>query len=311
MISLRKLEIVTYRAGLAVHFTDSVTDQAVTDGLYVQAWHQDPENPRPARQIVLADKSQHSALYGFRSLPGLERYQRGEAVAPETISYFVHIIDQLGRFLPQTRRFDLPLATPATQEIRLFPAPTRVIPTGFGTLSGELVRTTLPEGVPPQVTVIEPAAWAEVSVVVPSDIPEDPPIVVQGFADGHGRFMVVIPYPIIPESMLLSNASWDLPVKVTHSPTAITTDLEELRAAVPSLDPAQTPPFQGTLTNQAGATLYETVTVVDTTTQTYNVVGLLDITQTTVPLRFDQPQVLRTVLDGSAELLSKFFIRSS
>jgi hypothetical protein len=118
VISLRELEIVTYRAGLAVHFTDSVTGQAITEGLYVQAWHHDAANPRPARQIVLADKSQNSALYGFRSLPGLERYQLGEAVVPETIPYIVHIIDQRGRFLPQSRRFDLPLTTLAVQEIR-------------------------------------------------------------------------------------------------------------------------------------------------------------------------------------------------
>ncbi len=310
-MALRELEIVTYRAGLALHFTDSVTDQAVTHGLYVQAWRHNAANPGPTRQMVAAEKSRNSALYGFRSLPGLERYQMGDAVAPGTIQYLVHIIDPLGRFLPQIRRFDLPLAMPSAQEIRLFPASTRVAPSGFGVLSGELVHTTLPVGLPPEVAVTGPAAWAAVSLTLASEDSEAPPTFIQGFADGHGRFMVLVPYPIIPESTLLSNASWALPVVITYSPATIGADLDELRAAIPDLGPLQTPPFQETLANQTVATLYESVTVADAVTQTYAIVGALDITEITVPLNFGQPQVLRTVLDGGAGLLSEFFIRSS
>jgi hypothetical protein len=119
LANLTELEIITYRGALALQFSDIVTGQAVTNGLRVRAWRFDPTDPGLARRADQAEKSPNSGIYGFRSLPGLERYQIGDTIPAESLSFMIMIEDLLGRFLPQTRRYDLPLPIPAVQLVPL------------------------------------------------------------------------------------------------------------------------------------------------------------------------------------------------
>ena len=156
LTDLQPLEVITYRGALAYHFTDSVTGQTIADDLSVRAWRHEAADLRPVHRFTNAQRSQQSGIYGFRTLPGLEGYQIGDTVAPGSLDYIVQIEDRKGRFLPQTHRLSLPLATPQVQEIALFSALNRPIPTGYAAVYGELLRTTVPAGVPPEVTVTAP-----------------------------------------------------------------------------------------------------------------------------------------------------------
>ncbi len=120
LLNLAPLDLITYRGALALRFIDSVTGAAVTGDLRVRAWAYDPATPRAARRVDEAELSPNSGIYGFRGLPGLEGYQIGDAVPAASLAYIVHVEDGRGRFLPQTRRYDLPLAQPAVQQVILY-----------------------------------------------------------------------------------------------------------------------------------------------------------------------------------------------
>lgn len=305
--NLRSLEIITYRGALALSFSDSATNKAVTEGLRIQAWRYDAGTPQPARQTAWAEKSQTSAIYGFRSLPGLERYQVGDSVPPGSESYIVRIEDERGRYLPQLRRFDLPLATPAVQAIPLYPAPSHTAPVGFATLRGELLRTTAP----PNLEVIDAARWARVVVSVPADDPGDPSLEYAGFADARGMFAVMVPYPLIPPSVALNDADWNVTLAVQHTPGSFTADLALIQTVLPVLAPDAQQPFHATLEAQGAAVIFEAVTVVDADAGLYTAVGSTTNTSFPYTLTFGANPPIQTPIDGSTATLSELLIRST
>lgn len=311
LTDLQTLEVITYRGALAYHFTDSVTGQTIADGLSVRAWRHEAADLRPVHRFTDAQRSQQSGIYGFRTLAGLEGYQIGDTVAPGSLDYIVQIEDRKGRFLPQTHRLSLPLATPQVQEIALFSALNRPIPTGYAAVYGELLRTTVPAGVPPEVTVTAPALWARVNVLRPADVLGDPPVAFHGYADDRGRFVVAMPYALIADDVLFSEALWDLTIDVAHDPAAIAADGAQLAQQLPNADPSTIAPLQTTMGAQPAAFLFDTVTVVDADAQTYAVVGALNETQTTLVLRFGRSPVLRTAINASTDTLSALLIQAA
>lgn len=312
LANLTPLEIVTYRAALALQFADAVTGQRVTDGLMVRAWAFDPADPQLVHRVDEAEKSPNSGVYGFRSLPGLKRYQIGEAVPAGSLTFLVTIEDRYGRYLPQSRQYDLPLPVPAVELISLFSSPDRPTPTGYGAIRAQLLRTTAPAGVPPEVTVIQPAAWARVAVSVPADNPGDPPNLFYGLADGRGAALVLVPYPLIASNVLLNEAEWTVTVGVEHETAVIQTDYDLLHILLPELDEALTPPFQDTLESQGAAVLFGTVIVVNAADQIYTVVGPANITELDFDLQFGRPLTLRTQVDGAPDdPLSELLVESA
>ena len=303
MIQLRERDLITYRAPLAFHFTDAVTNSPVSNGLLVTAWSFLGSGSPPVHQLVTAEKSPLSGLYGFHQLPRLERYQIGDDVAPESLQYVVQIVDQLNRFLPQTVLVNLPLMDPVPQEVKLFAAPTRSTPPGFGTIRGDLRRTSLPSGPLSEVNVIARAAWAKVMLTIDG-------FETQTFADADGHFVGMVPFPSISTGTLLSEAEWPVTVQVAHDPTSISADLDLLAAARPGLDRDQTPPFQSTVEGQSESTLFNDVSVVDAATATYSVIGPTDSRSATYTYQFEQPLFIQTEIEGGPEHLSEFLIQS-
>ncbi len=317
LASLTHLETITYRAALALQFFDSATGQAVTNGLRVRAWAFDPAAPRPARRVDEAEKSPTGGVYGFRSLPGLGGYQMGEDVAAGSLAFLVYIEDGLGRFLPQTRRYDLPLALAAVQQVTLFSSAGRPIPTGYAAIRVQLVRTTAPAGAPPAVTVVEPARWARVTLSVPPGSAGAPAGIFHGQADSRGAALILAPYPLIAAGVLLDEAEWVITVEVAHAPAALAADATLLQRLLPELAQDELarqrfPPLQTTVEAQPTAVLFGTVTVVDAQAQVYAVVGSPNVTQLDFDLSFGRALTLRTQVDGDAgHPLSELLIQSA
>lgn len=303
MIQLRELDLITYRAPLAFHFTDAVTNQSIGNGLRIVAWAHMAGSLQPVRQIVEAEKSLQSALYGVRSWPGLERYQIGTNLTPGSRQFVIRIEDEFDRFLPQTRLVALPLANPQVEEIMLFSAPNRAIPPSYTTIRGDLYRTTTPAGAPPQVHVVAPAAWARVTLTVANTE-------IHTFADAQGRFIGLVPYPAIPAGTLLSAAEWPVTISVAHSPTAIAADLALLTAARPDLDLAQTPPFQATLDGQPDVSLFSDVAIVDAATGTYAVIGPTDAISASFTYQLGHPLVIQSTIEGGPDHLAEFLVNA-
>jgi hypothetical protein len=317
LLNLSPLDLITYRGALALRFVDNVTGAAVTDDLRVRAWAYDPAAPRAARRMDVAERSPGSGAYGFRGLPGLEGYQIGDAVPAASLAYIVHVEDGRGRYLPQTRRYDLPLMQPAVQQVNLYPAADRATPTGYATVRGQLVRTGAPAGVPPEVTAIEPARWARVALAVPPGIPGDPPVTFWGQADGQGTVVVMAPYPLLPPGVLLDEAGWAVTGAVAHQPTEQNADHDLLELVLPDLLPNTDarhdfPPFQATLEAQGTAILFGAVTVVDAGARTYAIAGPANATELNFDLSFGRPLILRTQVDGDpSHPLSELLMESA
>lgn len=314
---LTPLDLITYRAALALRFTDSVTGADVTAGLRARAWAYDPADPQPARRVYEAEKSRHSGIYAFRSLPGLAGYQIGEYEAVGTLAFIIHVEDLLGRYLPQTRRYVLPLLQPAVQRVVLFPAPDRATPTGYASVRGQLQRATAPAGAPPQVTAIEPARWASVVLTVPPGNPGDPPAVFVGQTDGRGSVLIMPAYPLLAAGVLLNEANWTIAAAVAHQPASQDADYAALERVLPDLLPNERqrthfPPFQATVQAQAAATLFGAVEVVDPLAQTYEIVGPTNDAELDFTLSFGRPLTLRTQVDGDPDHpLAVLLIRSA
>lgn len=303
MLQLRDLDRITYRTPLAFHFTDAVTNQSVNNGLRLVAWPYAAGSFLPVRQMVTAEKSFQSALYGFHSWPGLARYQLGDELPPGSQQFVIQIEDTFNRFLPQIRLLALPLATPQVQEILLFSAPTRTIPPGYTTIRGDLYHTTPPTGAPPLVNVIAPAAWARVTLTIAGTT-------IHTFADAQGRFVGLAPYPAIPAETLLAAVTWSVTTSVAHSPVAIAADLALLRAARPELLPDQTPPFQATLDGQADASLFREVAIVNAAARQYTVIGPTDATSASFLYQLEQPLTIQTNIEGGPEHLAEFLVNA-
>ncbi len=306
LIDLTPLETIIYRAALALQFADAATGERVTEGMVVRAYAFDPADPQLARRFDTAESSPNSGVYGFRTLPGLERYQIGDPVAVGSLAFIVTIEDTVGRYLPQTHRYDLPFADPAVQIIELFSGPNRPAPTGYGVIRAQLLQTTTPT--PPQVTVTGAADWARLVVNVPGGSPD----FFHGFSNSRGTALMLVPYPLIPLAILLNEAEWTAAMQVEHETAALETDYLLLEQVIPDLDEEKTPPFQETLANQAAANLFGSVTIVDAASWIYDVVGPVNDTDLDFTLQFGRPLVLRTRNDAAPdEPLSELLLESA
>src|SRR5581483_10449291 len=74
-----QLEKVIGRAPLGIRFLDLVRGVSVNDGLVVMAWS--PGSTAATASRLTAIRSPLSGIYGFHTLPGLRRFEVGEAPA--------------------------------------------------------------------------------------------------------------------------------------------------------------------------------------------------------------------------------------
>jgi hypothetical protein len=200
------LEKVIRRAPLGMRFLDMVRGVSITDGLVVTAW---PVGAGITATRQAAYRSPLSGIYGFRSLPGLESFERGQSPATDwcasppdvgqptvdelenlgalqtligtdegvsAANFVVFVQDSMERFLPQVLLMCLPKEK--LIEVPLFSAPTRIGPAGFGVVRGE-------------VWVLEdslPASWAMITASL------DAMTTYVTIADARGMFTLFVPY---------------------------------------------------------------------------------------------------------------------
>ena len=302
MFNVTPLERTTFRGALALAFSDLVTGKAVTDYLRVHAYRFDPGNVQPTRKVQVAEKSPRSGIFGFRTLPGLERYQIGEDIAVGSVSYIVHIVDDKQRYLPQVHQVDLPFADPAVQQMTLHPAPTYTASSGYGVIRGSLLQTTSA----PNLIGVGPARWAGITVTMPGNNPGDPSITYRGMADVAGQFILCVAHPIIPNNILLTQAQWSIDVSVQYQPASYADELARLRTFVPALAD-DILPFQTSLDAQATADVATSVTVIDEDEQRYTAVS---VTSNPVPatLSFGNTLLIQTQISGMSTSLSEMLV---
>ena len=262
LLNLTPLDLITYRAALALRFIDSVTGAAVSDRPAGQGLGVRPGRAagRPPGGRSRAVAEQRHLRLACAARPG-RLPDRRRPCPPASLAFIVHVEDGRGRYLPQTRRYDLPLAQPAVQQVILFPAADRATPTGYATVRGQLLRTSAPAGVPPEVTVVEPARWARVALTVPPGSPGDPPVTFLGQADGRGTVVIMAPYPLLAAGVLLDDASWTVAASVDHQPASQAADYDLLeagpaRACCPMRGTAAFPALSGHPRAQGSAILY-------------------------------------------------------
>ena len=302
MFDLTILERRTFLGALALAFSDAVTGKPVTDYLRIQAYRFDLANLTTARDQRTAQKSKASSVFGFRTMPGLERYQNGGALAAGSVSYLVHIVDEARRYLPQLHRIDLPLATPAVQTLELYPAPSYITPAGYGTLRGSLLHTTPA----PTLNAIRSARWASVTALAPGINPSDPIQTYRGFADANGQFLMCVAYPMIGNNTLLNEATWDVDISVQYQPASFDADLSLLGTVLPFLT-ENIVPFQATLDAQSDANMARSVNVIDAEAQQYAAVaiGSNPLTET---MSFGETLLIRTQISGTDSFLSELLV---
>lgn len=216
---IRVLERVRAWSPLGIRFWDASLDVPVTDRLLVHAWPRGTAHP-PTRAV-----RSPGGVYGFHRLPGQEPPQ-GEP-RPESAGtpreYAVAVDDPAGRWLPTAFGVTLPLgyrgeflsasaASPPGPSGRayLFSAPSRSIPPGMAAIRADVVDDATDR----------PAAWAVLTATVGG-------VTRTGIADGDGRVLLLIPYPI-PDRLKQASppadaraASWTVSLAVRWEPAAL------------------------------------------------------------------------------------------
>lgn len=200
------LEQVKQRTPLGMRFLDMVRGVTITDGLLVTAW---PVHAGGASSRQTAYRSPLSGIYGFRSLPGLEEFERGQRPATDwcasppgvgqpalgdlaslgtlqtliyadegvsAANFIVYVQDSMQRFLPQILLMCLPKEE--LIEVPLFSAPSRIGPAGFGAVRGEvwLLQDS------------SPASWALITASL------EAMTTYVTIADARGMFTLLVPY---------------------------------------------------------------------------------------------------------------------
>lgn len=183
-MSVRVLEHVVRRAGLAVRLSDLATGHPVRDGITVTAW------PSGRPDLGVATRAVTGAgIAGFTQLPGLRLYEDGSTerddwfVEPPVHAprpFVVRIEDATGDHLTVVRTIDAPVATPV--DIALPRSPAALTPSGWATVVGTLV--TQAGG---------PASWAVVELTLGT-------FTTGGVADERGVVVVPVPRAIAPTS---------------------------------------------------------------------------------------------------------------
>lgn len=234
-----ELEAVTRRAPLGLRFIDMVRAVSVNDALVVTTWQIGTSGPKQT-----AITSPLSGVYGFRTLPGLRRFEVGERPAsdwcgsppdaspPDDLTssgvlrdwlsadenaskanFIVTVEDRMDRFQPQLLLMCLPKEH--LIEVPLFSSPSRQAPAGLGVVYGELV--THPGPLPTQ-----PASWSLVTATLDGHT-------YVAVADARGMFVLFVPYasalpPLVDGqfphgSSTIDQLSWSITIQVSYQPS--------------------------------------------------------------------------------------------
>jgi hypothetical protein len=234
-----KLEAVTRRAPLGLRFLDMVRAVSVNDALVVTAWQLGTSGPK-----WTAIPSPLSGVYGFRALPGLERFEVGERPAsdwcgsppdaspPDDLTssgvlrdwlsadenvpkanFIVTVEDRMNRYQPQLLLMCLPKER--LIEVPLFSSPARQPPAGLGVVHGELI--THPGSQP-----TKPASWALVTAILDGHS-------YVAVADARGMFVLFVPYasalpPLVDGqfphgSSAIDQLTWSITIQVSFQPS--------------------------------------------------------------------------------------------
>jgi|SRR5829696_1501285 len=191
----QQLRIVT---PLGIRFRDIALETAVTTGLAVQVKARDLSGP----PIPLAPNP--SGVFGFHGLPGLHDMEyptfpeRALASPPSSATFVVMVADRLSRFLPAVFGVELPapaIPSPPTFDADpdpaplldafVFTAPTRPVTCGLAAVRADLW----------DIDARQPAAHARVRVTVGDRMRT-------GVADERGRFLVLVPWPLLEQLRL-------------------------------------------------------------------------------------------------------------
>lgn len=212
---------------LGIRFWDPASNAPAGDGLDVRAW---PEGSPSLERVSFRTRS---GLHSFRDLPGLHGVEHpgGEGTAdgsPFLRRFVVQAIDPNGRFLPAVFVVELPLgyrgpylSTPGTSPpggappgFFLFSAPTRPVPSGFAA-----VRVCLED-----LASGEPAAYSVAEVEIDGRS-------WYGIADGRGRLVVLVPYPVVLHpfgtsppagpAVPLEEQRWPFRLRIRYQPAVV------------------------------------------------------------------------------------------
>jgi hypothetical protein len=175
------LERRIHRGVLGIRFVDAATGAYVANGLNILAWQIGTTYP-----LFGATRAPSSGVYGYRSLPGLEKYVRGERELTDFCAddqaaptYFVVVEDGERRFLPQLRRLCLPKAR--LYEMRLYSSPARSLGSATGAIRGQVMLKTAGDPLP--------APWAVVTAQINGGS------MYETISDKRGAFVLFVPYP--------------------------------------------------------------------------------------------------------------------
>lgn len=233
-MSLRVVEHVVRRSGLAVRLSDLATGEPVTDGISATAW---PEaQPELASRVTAVTAA---GVAGFPRLPGLASFEDGSTLRSDwfaspvlfpPLPFVVRIVDATDDHLRVLRSVLVPSAVPI--DFALPRSPSAPVPAG---------NLTVVVGIVDEAT--RPAAWAVVELSVGG-------FSTGGVADARG--IVVVPLPrAVPPTQLGTAATgpvWRITLTVRYRPAD---QVAALGAAVDD------PPTLGSLLSQSPALVHD------------------------------------------------------
>jgi hypothetical protein len=196
-MAVRVLERRVLRGVLGLRLRDTAAggiSTPVRNGMVVTAWPLGGGAAAAAGLLRTAGPYGEAGICGFRSLPGLEAYVRGEKEAADFCAgggaapNFAVAIAETGaerRFLPQLHLLCLPRTS--VLEAPLFSDPARSLGPAVGTLRGQVVIK--PPAPADPLTAFTPGSYA----VVQAEINGGP--VVETQCDARGLFALFAPYP--------------------------------------------------------------------------------------------------------------------
>jgi hypothetical protein len=213
-VTFTLLETTAFRAPLGIRFFDPVENVPLADGLVVAAW---PAGDPTGTLSPVTSPIAPTLVFG--NLPGQAAYEDTVAEAgapvvwpapPATGDVEVRVSDPVGRFLPLLLSLAVPQGALVTST--LYSAPTRPVPSGFATVSGEVWTVSPPA----------PAAWAMVDLTAGS-------ATYTTMADQQGRYVIYLPHPEALPPLLgspplgsgpLDQITWPVTLQVRYQPSA-------------------------------------------------------------------------------------------
>ena len=194
------VESVRLRCALGIRFRDTATNQIIGSGLRVTAI---PTGASVGTEPVTAQVN-HSGVWTFYGLRNLRAFELGteefrERSSPPGPVFRIEVQDAEGRFLPCAFeaaasptgpfRFALHLSPPwQWNDVPLFSAPSRPVPSGCAVIRASLVAT------PPNKPVV-PAGWALLQASATVRNRRVQAIQASGIADRQGNVAIIFPWP--------------------------------------------------------------------------------------------------------------------